>query len=415
VKILLLSSAGALGGAERVLLDAAGSIRALNPDWEFALVAPAHGDLADEARASGIETWVRPFPTALAELGDAGEGLAGRSRWRTLGRLGTTSLALARYSRALGHEVTSFDPDVIHASGFKMQVLGARVRTARSALLWHLHDYVGARPITPSILKMHIGQAGGIVANSNSVAADARVALGAGVPIHTVLNGIDLERFSPRGAVADLDTLSGMAAPDRNVVRVGLIATAARWKGHEVFLRALALLRDNLPIRAYVSGGPIYQTAGSQFTLDELRAMAVHLDVAHKAGFTGHLRDVAPAIRALDVVVHCSVLPEPFGLVIAEALASARALITTAQGGAAELITPELDALVCRANDPAGLAATLERLVVNRPLRASIGRAGRLTAERRFSRDRMGAELSAIYRNIVRSEASEDGAASARS
>lgn len=397
------------------MLDAVISVRALNPEWEFALITPAEGDLVDEARGCGVPTTVRPFPSALAGLGEAGDGPASGSRLRTLGRLGVSAPGVALYARALAQEVTRLNPDVIHANGFKMHILGAHAKTPDAALLWHLHDYVRARPMMPSILKMHLGRTAAIVANSNDVAADARMAFGPSVPIRTVRNGIDLERFSPRGAVADLDALARMPNPGPGVVRVGLVATGARWKGHELFLRALAMISDDVPLRAYVIGGPIYQTVGSQFTLDELRALAIQLGVAHRVGFTGYLREVAAAMRALDVVVHCSVAPEPFGLVIAEALASGCALITSAQGGSAELITPERDALIYDRNDAASLARTLERLIADRGLRAALGGAGRLTAEARFSRERMGRELSAIYRDVAGSGELDGDAVAARS
>jgi hypothetical protein len=101
MKILLLNPAGALGGAERMLLDAVVSVRAINPRWEFAILAAADGDLIEEARAREIATTVMPFPTAIASLGDAGAGgPAGvaAGRWRTLGRIGISSPAVARYT-----------------------------------------------------------------------------------------------------------------------------------------------------------------------------------------------------------------------------------------------------------------------------------------------------------------------------
>ena len=51
-------------------------------------------------------------------------------------------------------------------------------------------------------------------------------------------------------------------------------------------------------------------------------------------------------MRALDVVVHASTQPEPFGLVIAEAMACGRAVVVSSGGGAAEIVTPGEDALV---------------------------------------------------------------------
>ncbi|MGH7836669.1 MAG: glycosyltransferase family 4 protein [Candidatus Binataceae bacterium] len=406
MKILLLNPAGALGGAERVLLDAIASAGAINPCWEFALIAAANGDLVEAARGRGIPTTVLPFPTVLAGLGDAG---AGGARWRTLGRLGLASPAVARYSELLARAIAGLAPDLVHSNGFKMHLLGARATPDGTPLIWHLHDFTRARPLMPVLLKLHVRRVAAIVANSRSVAADARSVVGPDVPIQTVYNGVDLARFSPDGAVADLDALANLPPARGAVVRVGLVATAARWKGHERFLQALARLAE-LPVRGYVIGGPIYQTAGSQFTPAELRAMAKTLGLAGRVGFTGYVREVAPVLRALDVVVHASVAPEPFGLVIAEALACGRALITSALGGAAELVTPEQDALTYRADDAQALAAAIVRLVRDPDLRATLGRAGRLTAEKSFGRERMGAELSTIYRGLASARNGRDDA-----
>ena len=54
-------------------------------------------------------------------------------------------------------------------------------------------------------------------------------------------------------------------------------------------------------------------------------------------GFTGHVADVPAALRSLDIVVHASTAPEPFGMVIAEGMASRRAVVAARGGGAAEL------------------------------------------------------------------------------
>ncbi|HLW71090.1 MAG TPA: glycosyltransferase [Candidatus Binataceae bacterium] len=416
MKILLLNPAGAMGGAERVLLDVAAGVRALNPRHEFALIAAADGALVEEARSRGIPSSVMPFPPVLARLGDAGAGgPAGvaAGRWRTLGRLGLSSPAAVRYTRSLARAIAGLAPDVVHANGFKMHLLAARATPEATPLLWHLHDYPSSRPLMPILLKLHARRVAAIVANSRSVAADARAVLGASVPIHTVHNGVDLERFAPHGAVADLDALANLPTDDRAVVRVGLVAATARWKGQDQFLRALALLPPQMTVRGYVIGGPIYQTAGSQFTLTELRALAVTLGLAGKVGFTGYLREVAPALRALDIVVHASVAPEPFGLVIAEAFACGRAVITSATGGAADLVTAESDALVYRAADVQALAAAIARLAANPALRAALGGAGRVTAEQRFDRARMAAQLNTIYQGLVSAES--DDALAARS
>ena len=50
MRILYLNPTGAVGGAERVLLDVLASIRGLHPEWSLALLAASPGDLTEEAR-----------------------------------------------------------------------------------------------------------------------------------------------------------------------------------------------------------------------------------------------------------------------------------------------------------------------------------------------------------------------------
>jgi glycosyltransferase involved in cell wall biosynthesis len=104
-------------------------------------------------------------------------------------------------------------------------------------------------------------------------------------------------------------------------------------------------------------------------------------------GLTGFIDRPAAAMRALDVVVHSSTQPEPFGLVIAEGQAAGRAVIVSAAGGAHELVTDGVDALTHVPGDAAGLARSIERLVTDSALRARLGIAARQSAVRRFDPD----------------------------
>ena len=218
--------------------------------------------------------------------------------------------------------------------------------------------------------------------------------------IETIYNGIDVEQFSPNGPKLDLDALSGLAPAPHGTVRIGILATLARWKGHQTFLRSLALLSPDLPVRAYVVSGPLYRTNGSQYSLEELKSLADNLGLAERVGFTGFLHEPAGAMRALDIVVHASTQPEPFGLVIAEGMATGRAVIASEAGGAAELIETEINALGHTPGDAAQLAERITRLATDRSLRARLGAAGRATAERRFNRSRLAEELIPLYHAV---------------
>jgi glycosyltransferase involved in cell wall biosynthesis len=128
--------------------------------------------------------------------------------------------------------------------------------------------------------------------------------------------------------------------------------------------------------------------------------LAKRLGVADRVGFTGFVHTPEATFRALNIVVHASTSPEPFGLVIAEAMACGRPVIVSNAGGAAEIVTPGVDALVHRPGDAVDLAAQIAALARSPELRTRIGNAARATAERSFDRARLATELIPIYRSL---------------
>jgi glycosyltransferase involved in cell wall biosynthesis len=402
MRILFISVSDALGGSEIALVDMIASLRRLRPSWHLGLVLPGAGPLLQRAEFAGADCTMLPMPAALNRVG---EFAPGSSRWPLAAkaalamRLAPVAVSLPGYLRRLRTVVRAHQPAILHTNGLKAHVIGARARGA-AKVVWHMHEYVGDRAVTRTLLGAHAAAPAAIVANSASVAADVRRTLPRAVAPQVVYNAVDLTVFAPDGSVEDLDARAGMRPPSSPVVRVGLVGTFARWKGHEIFLEAIAALPSSLPVRGYVIGEPLYTTSGSQHTLDELRRAAAAAGVQDRVGFTGFLRS-APAMRALDIVVHASTRPEPFGLVIAEAMACGRAVIASAAGGAAEIVDPEVDALTHTPGDVQGLAANIARLAGDPGLRRQLGQRARATAERRFDTSRLALELAGVYERLA--------------
>ncbi len=113
---------------------------------------------------------------------------------------------------------------------------------------------------------------------------------------------------------------------------VGMFGRICRWKGQEVFLRALALVPE---AKGVVVGGALF---GEEETERGLRKLAAELGIGDRVVFTGHLSDVMAVMAACDVVAHCSTSAEPFGLVIAEAMHVGTPVIASDAGGAREIV-----------------------------------------------------------------------------
>jgi glycosyltransferase involved in cell wall biosynthesis len=253
--------------------------------------------------------------------------------------------------------------------------------------VWHLHEYIARRPISRRLLTWQVGRCDAIVANSNSVAAEIRQVLPVprATAVITIYNAVDPVEFAPDGDRVDLDRLAGLPPAPDGTVRVGLVATYGRWKGHATFIEAMRRVASSAAVRGYIVGGALYDTSGSQYSREELASMIDAAGLTGRVGLTGFVERPSAAYRALDVVVHASTEPEPFGLVIAEGLTAGRAVVISAAGGAAELVEDGVTALTHHPGDAAGLARCLSRLTADAALRSGLGERGRQTALAMFS------------------------------
>jgi glycosyltransferase involved in cell wall biosynthesis len=95
---------------------------------------------------------------------------------------------------------------------------------------------------------------------------------------------------------------------------------------------------------------------------------------------TGHVDDPTEILLASDILVHCSVIVEPFGQVVVEGLHAGCAVIATQPGGPAETIETEVSGLLVDAGDTAALTGALNRLMADPQLRTRLAQAGQLRA-----------------------------------
>lgn len=407
MRILFVNPVGQIGGAERVLLDCIASIRQAEPEHEIHVVLMDDGPLVSAAKEAGAIVDVVESPRQIREFGES----------RMQGRNGFLSRALAiakliilepqvrSYSNRLLAAIDRIAPDVVHSNGLKTHLLLGRAKIGRP-LLWHVHDFVGARPLMARLLRR---TACGVttVAVSQAIAGDIGRWLPGSSPV-VVMNGVDLERFC--AGEGDAGVLDGVDATD--VVRVGLVATYARWKGQEIFLRAIQQSMHyppTTPVRFYIIGGPIYTTRGSQYSREEMRSIARELGVAERVSFVPFQADPAPVYRALDIVVHASTQAEPFGLSVAEAMACGRPVIVSAAGGVMELIQDGIDAIAVKPQDVTGLARAMRELIDSPGRRIELGKAARASAEARFDRRRIGPQILAIYRTKLSLKPTKEG------
>lgn len=413
-RLLFVSPVGFIGGAERVLLECVRQVRLRKPDWSVTVLLLDDGPLSQAVIDLDAQVRLVGMPRFLSQRGDSrliqtksddgndsntGVSKASKSS-RLQRRLKAPSqlVELFRYYRQLKRTFRELQPDLIHSNGLKSHLITALTQPKSVPVLWHIHDFYSHRPKIQTWIRRLSSKANGCLAISQAVADDIQTVL-PGKPVHLLENCVDTTRFTPGPSESiELDRLSEMDHSFKGL-RVGLIATYANWKGQDVFLQALAGVPG---VRGYIVGGPIYSTGGSQWSETELRSLATSLGIADRVGFVPFQSDPTRIYRSLDIVVHASRRPEPFGLTIIEAMACGRPVVVSDAGGAHDLFIEGKTGVGHIPGDVASLRAAIGKLVENPELRAQLGSASRISTEQRFSTERFGESLLSFYEETLR-------------
>jgi glycosyltransferase involved in cell wall biosynthesis len=402
MKILYTNASSQLGGAERNLIDVICAVQRQDPTIEIVvLITAPDGPLVAELMPLGVKIVILELPRKIAQLGDSGLPAGGNKIANALTLVANVSLLVdfMRYWWQFRRAIVKVAPDAIHSNGFKTHLLVASLGTS-IPIVWHLHDFISSRLAIGKLLKLLIGRVTVAIAISQAVATDWQTVF-PNLNIELIYNAIDTDKYRP--SRSDLEPTT-----EGSQVKIGLVATYALWKGHDIFIQAIGQIARQYPdlksqVKFYIIGGAIYETARSQYSRSTLQQLAYDLNVADWLTFIDFQSDIVASYNLLDIVVHTSTKPEPFGRTIVEAMACEKVVIVSNAGGAAELFTHYQDAIGVTPGDPAMLAATIADAIDQPAIRATIGKAARINAIDRFSLDRLGLDLIALYRQITRS------------
>jgi glycosyltransferase involved in cell wall biosynthesis len=165
---------------------------------------------------------------------------------------------------------------------------------------------------------------------------------------------------------------AGLAAPDGTTVLLQA-SRIERCKGHELLLKVLAQLRERADWVCWIAGGA--QRPEEAAYLQHLQKTAADLGIASKIRFLGQRLDVPQLLAAADVYCQLNTAPESFGLSFVEALHAGKPVLTTALGGALEIVDETCGFLVS-VDNVNGLVTAFEQLIQWPGLRQRLGAAG---------------------------------------
>lgn len=377
-RILFVDQTGELGGAELCLADLAIHLKSHCTVFLF-----EPGPFQELLESSGVRTLLPEQSVAKPKVGKNSNIIAYVS---AIPAFTCLLVSLSRVARGF---------DLLYANTAKALMTTAITASfLRKPFLFHLHDIIDAEHfnrLNRWLLVLGANLATGIVVNSKATAEAYRKAGGRNRNLVVVPNGFQMERFRAEVELLSQEIRASLGIGNRALV--GMFGRITAWKGQKTLIEALSRLSD---VTALIVGEALFTDEDRRYKR-ELVALADRLGVASRVHFVGFQPDILPFLKAVDLVVHCSTSPEPFGRVIVEALLAGKPVIATRWGGPAEIIEDGLTGILVDPGDPGELASAMERLLSDRLWAETLAERGGEAAARRYNLESILVE----WRNFI--------------
>jgi glycosyltransferase involved in cell wall biosynthesis len=264
---------------------------------------------------------------------------------------------------------------------------------SRRPLVWHVRDVLTPGPYVRWMAHRAV--------RTIAVSQVAARPLPRQAQAEIVPNGVDValigRQAQARRAVRDSWGVSSEAP------LVGLVGRLEPWKGQRDFLRAMSLVAERYPAARYALVGGAIFGGGDAYRL-ELEALGRELGLGERLILAGHREDLPAVLSALDVLVHCSVEPEPFGRVMIEGMAASLPVVAYEAGGASEIVRPGETGLLVQPGETRALAEGVMALLAAPDRARELGQAGRQRAERVYDVGPLTRRIESILEAAVRQE-----------
>ncbi len=213
------------------------------------------------------------------------------------------------------------------------------------------------------------------------------------VMIHNGLNAQEMRVTRP---AAEIRAELGLSAGKR---LIGVVGNIKEWKGQRLVVQAVAALREEFPdvVALLIGDAP----PGEPAYRDEILKLARESGIAERIIVTGFQQNVANYINALEIQLHTSTSPEPFGRVLLEAMALGKPLIASNGGAVPEIVVHGVTGLVFEPGSAADLTTCLRRLLSDPAQAAQMGKAGQVRLDEFFSVAANVRQTETLYDRIL--------------
>lgn len=376
--IVFLHSSSELYGSDRSLLNL---VNNLNKDkFNITVILPEDGPLVDKINSfDNVEVIINE----LAVLRRKNLSLSGMSKY---------FIELMRSIKFINNLIKEKNIDIVYTNTSVIFVGGISAKICKVKSVWHIREIIKSkyeRFIVSKIVNIFSDY---IIANSK---ATAEAISKNKDKVKVVYNAIDIEKNSDLEDINEFyKEVAATIVRSNNKIKIGMAGRINRWKGQKLFVDMAKLVSEENDNVEFLIAGDVYK--GEDYILDNLKGYILESGVKDKIGLLGQVDNMSNFYKKLDIFVLPSIQPEPFGLVVIEAMNNKLPVVATNHGGPVEIIDNNIDGFLVDYKDAREMAQVVNKLIKDKELRNYIAANGEKKVKEKFNISRYVDEISYI-------------------
>lgn len=220
-----------------------------------------------------------------------------------------------------------------------------------------------------------------------------------GVPgdnIRVMYDGLDPAHVMVRVPAAEMRR-AWQLTMDQRVI--GIVGNIRPWKGQETVAKAFIEIASSCPDVVCFFVGKT--TPADEAYLAGLQRRIADAGLEHRVRFTGYQQDVPSLMNLMDIVIHASVEPEPFGMVVLEGMAQRKPVVGSRAGGVVEMVVDGQTGFTFPPGDSHQLATHLATLLADSARAQAMGNAGYERLLQSFTMQQYMRNIHETYRAVL--------------
>lgn len=366
--ILFLHSSAELYGSDRSLLNL---VRGLDKKkYQLFVILPCDGPLAEEIKKiKGVNVFL--FPVAVLRR----KNLSISGMYRYCKDYRESCKFLKKFIDEHKIDIVETNTSVV----FPGAVMAKKMKKES---IWHIREIISNKFENRIISFMMNRYADVIVANSKATAEALKVRQ---EKIRVVYNAVEFDNTNKPKKIGSR-------------VIVGMAGRINRWKGQQLFVDAAKEVHKKYGKVAFLIAGDAYK--GEDYIKEALEEKIKVEGLEGSVKLLGRVEKMSEFYDELDIFVLPSVRPEPFGLVIVEAMGRGIPVVATRHGGPMEIIRDGENGFLVDYNNAKEMAERIAKLIEDSETYQSISEKGMKEARKKYTIGAMVGNMEKIYDEV---------------